>query len=142
MKLWKRKRKVDVSSIIQVPLAVLIREVIYDTMLTPTEEIAVAMGLPPISDEVAQMEEEASQMRLQSFSPLLPFIDTHADIVAKIATSAYTLEELNTVSFAEQKDFDELTKLFRLVALSSSLSCVSTLFSLGLIESRVGNDGR
>jgi hypothetical protein len=99
------------------------------------------MGLPPISDEVAQMEEEASQMRLQSFSPLLPFIDTHADIVAKIATSAYTLEELNTVSFAEQKDFDELTKLFRLVALSSSLSCVSTLFSLGLIESRVGNDG-
>ena len=49
MKLWKRKRKIDPSSILQVPLAVLIREVIYDTMLTPTEQIAVAMGLPPIS---------------------------------------------------------------------------------------------
>ena len=118
------------------PLPVLIRQVIYDSMLIPAEEIAEAMGLPPISDEVAEMEERASQDRLERFSQLIPFIDSHAEISSKIAVSAYALEDDDELEKFGLEDLENLTKLFRLVALSSTLSCVSTLFNLGLIEEK------
>jgi hypothetical protein len=131
---WKNKhRHVRRKYPIQVSLPVLIRQVIYDSMLMPSEGIADALGLPPISDEVAEMEEEASQGRLEKFSSLIPFIDSHADICARIATAAYFLED-DDIDKLDVDDADTLTKLFRLVALSSSVSCVSTLLSLGLIK--------
>jgi hypothetical protein len=131
---WKRKRKL--KNVTQVSLPILIRQVIYDSMLTPTEGIAMAMGLPPISDEVSEMEERASEERLLKFSALLPFIDSHADIAAKIATAAYVLEDDN-MDEVEAEELEGMTRLFRLVSLASSVSCVSTLISLGLIESKV-----
>jgi hypothetical protein len=131
---WKRKRKL--KTVTQVSLPILIRQVIYDSMLTPTEGIAMAMGLPPISDEVSEMEERASEERLLKFSALLPFIDSHADIAAKIATAAYVLEDDN-MDEVEAEELEGMTRLFRLVSLASSVSCVSTLISLGLIESKV-----
>jgi hypothetical protein len=130
---WNRKRKL--KYVTQVSLPVLIRQVIYDSMLTPPEGIAIAMGLPPISDEVSEMEERASEDRLSKFSALIPFIDSHADIAARIAASAYVLEDAD--EDIEQEELDSMTRLFRLVSLASSVSCVSTLISLGLVESKV-----
>ena len=136
---WKKKRKVKRLEINHLPLPVLIRQVLYDTMLMPAEEIANLMGLPPISDDVAEMEERESQKRLEKFAVLIPFIDSHADIAAKIAASAYMIEDEDEDYGELEKlgieDLEQLTKLFRLVALSSSISCVSTLFNLGLIKS-------
>lgn len=136
---WKKKQKKTRLEVHKIPLPVLIRQIIYDTMLMPSEDIAMAMGLPPISDEVADMEEEASQERLERFSQLIPFIDSHADITARIATAAYMLEDAEDDGLAEKmglEDAENMTKLFRLVSLSSTLSCVSALFNLGLIESK------
>lgn len=141
---WKKKRKVRRVEIKHLPLPVLIRQVIYDTMLMPAEEIANIMGLPPISDDVAEMEERESQKRLERFATLLPFIDSHADIAAKIAASAYMIEdeeeEYGELEKLGIEDIEQLTRLFRLVALSSSVSCVSTLFNLGLIKSLAVDD--
>jgi hypothetical protein len=142
----KKKNKVQVSisnadKVLSVSLPVLIRQVIYDTMLMPTEDIANSMGLPPISDEVADMEEQASEKRLQRFSRLLPLIDSHADIAAKIAVAAYLLED-DEIEEKLVEDTETLQRLFRLVALSSSLSCVSTLFNLELIELNGANNGK
>lgn len=141
---WRKKKKYSLEdiSVQQVPLPVLIRQVIYDSMLMPAEDIARAMGLPPISEEVSEMEERASQERLERFSSLIPFIDSHAEIAAKIAASAYVLEDdEDDEDGLGEIDVESLKKLFRLVALSSTVSCVSTLFSLGLIESKVKNYG-
>lgn len=137
MKFFKRKAKTFTTT--QVPLNVLMREIVYDAMLTPTEGIADLMGLPPISDEVAEMEEQASHDRLSNISELLPFIDAHADIVAKIATSAYILDEDNNEDMGKEQ-IDQLNYLFRMVSLSAAVSCVSTLVNIGLIESRVKTD--
>ena len=112
MRLFRRKKKR--LSITQVPLTVLMREIIYDAMLTPTEGIAELMGLPPISSEVADMEEQASQDRLSNISGLIPFIDAHADIAAKIATSAYMLDEDNNEDMTPEQ-VDQLNHLFRMV---------------------------
>jgi len=132
MRFWRKKKTSLTFSVI--PLAILVRQVIYDSMLTPTEEIAKAMGLPPISEEVAEMEEKASQARLRDIGPLLPFIDSHADIAGRIAASAYMVG--NGDDYVG-KDLEQVYSLFRLVSLASSLSCISTLFSLNILQSRM-----
>jgi hypothetical protein len=115
------------------------RQIVYDTMLTPTEGIAEMMGLPPISDEVADMEEEAHEIRLSNIAGLLPFIDAHAEILAKIATAAYTLDN-DLPEEVPAGGMEMLSDLFKMVALASSVSCVSTLKNIGLIDSKVGMD--
>jgi hypothetical protein len=141
---WKKKPKTKRIRIDHPTLPVLIRQVIYDTMLMPAEEIANIMGLPPISDDVAEMEERESQKRLEKFATLIPFIDSHADIAARIAASAYMIEdedeEYEELGKLGIEDIEQLTRLFRLVALSSSVSCVSTLLNLGLIKSLAVDD--
>ena len=137
MRLFKRKKKR--ITVEQVSLPVLIRQVIYDSMLMPAEEIAFKMGLPPISDEVSEMEERDSQARLSRMSALLPLIDAHADIAARIASAAYMIDDEDMDDLPEDS-VEKLTELFRLVSLASSVSCVSTLFSLGLIDSKVVED--
>ena len=138
---WRKKKRIHIEDVKvkHLPLPVLIRQVIYDTMLMPAEDIAYAMGLPPISEEVSEMEERASQERLERFSHLIPFIDSHADIAARITAAAYALED-DDEDLPELGDLENLTRLFRLVSLSSSVSCVSTLFNLGLIKSAVANN--
>ncbi len=134
---FKRKRYRVVNQIIDVPMPILIRQVVYDSIFNYSYEISNKMGLPPISEEVHDMEERASQERISKFSALLPFIDAHADIAAKVAAMAYVIESDNPIEFEDSTNFAELTKLFKLVSLSSSVSCISTLMNLGLLETKV-----
>lgn len=127
---WKKKKK---RIFHQVSIPALIRQSIYDTMLTPPRDIAVAMGLPPISEEVSEMEERASDERISRISALLPFIDSHCDITSNIVSSAYFLES-DKIDDISAEDMTEMTKLFKLVALTSTVSGLSTLVDLGLIE--------
>lgn len=141
--MWWNRRKKFQSKIVKVkhiPLPILIRQAIYDSMLEPAEEIADAMGLPPISDEVSEMEERASQERLERFSNLIPFIDAHSDIASRIATASYVLGEDGTREDMPDHELERLSSMFKLVALSSSLSCISSLISLELIESKILGD--
>ena len=136
--MFKRKRKRERTEVKHIPLPILIRQAIYDTMLEPSEGIAEAMGLPPISDEVAEMEVADSQKRLERFSKLFPFIDSHSDMAARIAAAAYSFEdEDDQLGSLGDIDIEKITSLFKVVAISSSISCISTLFNLGLLESKV-----
>ena len=125
--IFKRRKKKSVKvEIKHIPLPILIRQAIYDTMLEPAEGIADAMGLPPISDEVADMEADASQERLERFANLIPFIDSHSDIASRIAAAAYALDDDNddtNVFNLSEDDYEKIYSLFKIVALSSSISC-------------------
>lgn len=142
--IFKRKKKKVRVQMKHIPLPILIRQAIYDTMLEPAEGIAVALNLPPISDEVSEMEEQASQARLERFAGLLPLIDSHSDIAARISSAAYFLDDEDGESVKDfnisEENLDKLTALFKIVALSSTISCVSTLFNLDLIELKAGAD--
>ena len=135
MRLWRKKHKGKHHHFERISVPVLIRQTIYDSMLTPPEGIAELMGLPPISDEVSEMEERASEDRLFSISGLLPFIDSHCDIASRIATAAYSLEGDSIIE--DDQTLEKMTEMFRSVAVSSTVSCISTLANLGLIDSKV-----
>jgi len=139
--IFRRKKKRTSVEVKHIPLPILIRQTIYDTMLEPAEGIAEAMGLPPISDEVADMEADASQERLERIATLLPFIDSHSDMASRIAAAAYALDDdvdVENVLNLTEEDYEKIYSLFKIVAMSSSISCISTLVNLGLIESKVG----
>lgn len=141
--MWWNRRKKSFKKVVEIkhiPLPILIRQAIYDSMLEPAEEIAEALGLPPISDEVSEMEERASQERLERFSNLIPFIDAHSDIASRIATASYVLDEDGTRGEVNDEELNRLSSMFKLVALSASLSCISSLVSLGLVESKAMGD--
>jgi len=135
----KRKRKIK-TKIIELRMPVLVRQVIYDSIFDDTEAIANSMGLPPISEEVSDMEQKASESRIAKFGPLLPFIEAHSDIAARVAASAYQLEMIEENPDQTpliEEDLEHIVNLFKLVSLSSAVSCISTLMGLNLIETSV-----
>lgn len=135
---WNRKKKKKVM-FHSMSVPALIRQSIYDTMLTPAEGIANAMGLPPISEEVSEMEERASDERIGRISALLPFIDSHSEITANIVSSAYFLES-DKIDDITPEEMSEMTRLFKLVALAATVSGISTLVDLELIEVHANDD--
>jgi hypothetical protein len=139
---FKRRRKSLLTErTINVPLPILIRQVVYDSIFDSSQDISNLMGLPPVSDEVHEMEQRASDDRISRFSGLIPFIDAHADISAQVSTYAYLLEaDKDRKEFADEEALEELTKLFKLISMSASMSCISTLMDLGLLDTEVVSD--
>ena len=80
MKWFRKKKEAPQIQVSHYPIEGLVRKAIYDTMLTPSEGIAELLGLSPISTEVAEMEERASEERLEKIGALIPFIDSHAGL--------------------------------------------------------------
>jgi hypothetical protein len=135
---FKRRKKYRlITKVIDLPLPILIRQVVYDSIFNDAEKISNLMGLPPISEEVHDMEVRASEERLDKFDALMPFIDAHADIAARVSASAYILTNDELGEFADPDNFEELTRLFKLISISASVSCLSTFIELGLIETKV-----
>jgi len=135
MKWFRKKKEAPQIQVSHYPIEGLVRKAIYDTMLTPSEGIAELLGLSPISTEVAEMEERASEERLEKIGALIPFIDSHAGIAAQIAVAAYVLENEDAVDTDE--DIEKMTGLFKVIALSSAISSISALVDIGLIESEI-----
>lgn len=139
--MWPFKSKKH--EIIQVPYQSLVRQAIYDSIFEENaEKIAEMLGLSPVSEDVSELEERDSQERLGRFSALMPFIDAHSDIAAKIAASAYVIQadQEGKSEFINDTNIDDLYDLFKLVSMSSAVSCISTLMNLGLLETEVVSD--
>ena len=135
----KRKRKLK-TKLIEVRMPTLVRQVIYDSVFEDSQGIADILGLPPVSEEVHEMEDQASHNRISKFQPLIPFIESHADIAAQVAAAAYKLEILqDSPEDAKEieEDMDHIVGLFKIVALTSAVSCISTLIDLNLLESEI-----
>ena len=139
MRWFRKKRRRIETRIIDIPLPILTRQNVYDSIFDDVEKIANTMGLPPVSQDVSDMEKDASYKRIAKFAPLLPFIDAQADISARVSATAYLI----TLSADEddrqmlEKELDEIVALFKLVSVSAAVSCISTLINLDLLSTDV-----
>lgn len=139
MRFFRKRRKKIHIDFERISVLSLVRQAIYDSMLMPPEKIATELGLPPISQEVSEAEEKASDERIGKIHALLPLINSHSEIAAKITATAYLLEGEN-MSEVGLDEVEQMTDLFKLVALSASTSCISTLVDLGLLECKVDHE--
>jgi len=139
MGLFRRKRK-PLTRLVEVNMSSIKRQLIYDSVFDDVEGIAATMGLAPISEEVADMEAEASTLRISKFMPLMPLIDGFTDSASEIAASAYKLEMINDNPEEEAiigEDYEHILGLFKIVALSSAVSCLAALMDLNLLTTEV-----
>lgn len=118
-----------------IPLTTLIRNIVYDSLLSDPQQISHKLGLPPISEEVSEKEAEESQLRLENIAALIPIIEAHAQISAEISLAGYS--SIVSVEEGDSENKELLISFFKAISLSSSMSCLSTLFDLGLLETPV-----
>jgi len=127
----KKNNKITITTISP---QVLIRKIIYDSGCSDPESVAALLGLSPISDEVAEMEEQASSERVSRIAALLPIIEAHANIAAQVAAASYT-------SDADDTDLPDevmtaLVTIFKFVSFSSALTCLSALVDMNVLSER------
>jgi hypothetical protein len=140
--IFRRRSKKKVT-LVHLPPTTLIRNIIYDSGVDSPETIAAAMGLNPLSEEVSEMEISASFDRLEKIKELLPILEAHAVICAEINAKAFSLTEVKSAYIehdGEEEDSDDdmttevLYHLFKNVAISTAVSCLTSLISFNLIK--------
>lgn len=132
---WFKRKKPKKSAVLINPHG-LIRNVIYDAMMPDPEHIALAVGLAPLSADVAEMEEEASEKRLNRVAALLPLLENHAVIAGKVTAMNYAISKEFDPIDSELTDemLEALSSMFGYVSFISTVSFLTQCVDLGLIE--------
>lgn len=143
MSIFRRRSKNKQVRLVHLPPSTLIRNIIYDSGVDNPESIAALMGLNRLSEEVSEMEIAASFDRLEKIKELLPIIEAHAFICAEINAKAFSLTDIHSARIEHddsEEDCDDDTTaevlylLFKNVAISTAVSCLTSLMSFNLIK--------
>jgi hypothetical protein len=123
-----------------VPLSTVLRWYLYDTALVELEEVndmAEALGLSRISSEGEDMELAESYLRVSEIEPLLPFLESMADMSAQLLTAVHIKEALEQGT-ADDTDLaasaEKLTVVYKAIALSTLVGTMSSAVYLGLVN--------
>lgn len=136
--MWPFKKKhehEEETTYITLPVSTLLRNILYDSLIKDPELLSAELGLPAISEDVSEMEEEASQARLDKISVLMPFIEAHAQLSSKVIMAGYS--KALPVEGMTDELAETINTFFELISFASALSCVSSLVDLGLVEPSV-----
>jgi hypothetical protein len=128
--MWFKKNKTPMSIL---DISSRMRGFIYDSQMAEAHAMSVLLGCAALSDDVSDMEDEASQERVQRVGFLLPLMYAHAHSLAEAAT------EYQRTTMAGAKEIpDEVWQFSRRmveqVAFSTVIGSVSQLVDMGLLE--------
>ena len=129
-----RKRKgqyAPVKTIFEIPYGTLARKTVYDSMIGDPESTSNLIGLPPVSDEVDEMERSASESRLERVSVLTGVLMFQSQIISEAAL-AYQIDQAS-IEIPEEM-LDMFMKSYFAVAFSAALSTVSNLVDLDILH--------
>lgn len=131
------KPKHQESQVILVPLAMLARQAVFDTRLSDPQTLGHLLGFPPMSEDVAEMENQASIERVDAIQSLYPIISLHGDIVSEaickyLARTGGPVDEATPDMIEEYENF--LRRLCQPVMITACLSLLSVLYEYGLIH--------
>lgn len=125
------------KTITEIPLPVLARWYFYDAGLEDPNKLSDLMGMMPVSSEGNEKEEEESDARLLNVFPLIPFLETIADINARAIT------ELQFDHFTKAQGMDpaqlmeeklQIEEMYCQVGYSALLSAFASGLELGIIS--------
>lgn len=115
----------------EIPFSTIMRWALYDLSIEEPNEIAVILGLSPVSDEGHQKEEDDSEERLKAVDELLPFIDIISELNAKIVVATQARDSEMKIT---EEDLDLMTGLYKLVSFSALVSAFSSGIQLDMIH--------
>lgn len=137
---WKKKQPGPYQTekiVTQVSLPTLARWYAYDAGLEEPNDIADALGMLPTSEEGHKVEEQESDRRVDRVMPLIPLLQTMADINAQAISSMqfnYLTEEqgMNVNDMEHEKNHIE--DMYRHVGFSALMAAFSAGIELGIVE--------
>lgn len=137
-----RSRKHEENDKTEVPFSTIMRWALYDLAVESPNEVAVLLGLTPVSDEGDEKEEEDSHLRLAELEDLLPFIDIISELNAKIISSVQRREFKETEGIrVDSKDMSLMEDFYKTVGFSALVSAFSTAIELGIIHPHAVSTG-
>lgn len=108
-----------------------VRGFLLDSQIQHPHDLAVIVGCSPISDEVADREEEESENRLAKVSYLIPVLFAYAHTMAEAATEFQK-------AHSEVKTSEDTWKYSRTmteqISMAVLLGAVSQMVDMGLLE--------
>lgn len=129
------KRKADRMHVFEIPVTTLARKTLYDSGVGDPVTVAKALGMPPLSEEVDQMERRASAERVDRIDALTPMLMVSARIVAEAAVTYQIaqLSESEEIHLPEKLD-EAMRTAYVAVAYSASLATISNLVDLDILK--------
>lgn len=115
------------------PLVIINRQILFD-VATNGKELAEAVGLPPISDEVAEMERKDSARRLHTIGRLFPSVQDHSEFLAavfmhqRIVSMEAEGQQIDDASIKQA--YDSFTHMLN----AAGRSLIAILVDLGALE--------
>ena len=126
----KRNKRHDYPSLQDVYSRV--RGFILDSQIDDPHEIAVVLGCPKISEDVAEMEEEASENRVEQIAHLSPFIIFFAKTIAEGLVETQRIED--TQNEIPKEVWLNTKRLVEHTAVSALMGALPQLIELRLLE--------
>lgn len=135
MSIFRKKSKETFIKVHAISPGALTRKVIYDSGCRYPEDVAELMGLSRVSDDVAEMEEYASEARIDRLSPVLSIIESHCNIVAQVNAFSYLHStQLEEDEVPDQDVLFALIQMFKTVSYSATVSCLASVLDLNLFK--------
>lgn len=120
-----------------IPLTAVARWYVYDTGLGNENDISIALGLTPVSDEGDIKEKQDSALRISKITSMLPFIDFISGIAAD-AIAEIQLNEIEKSGLHNRKELEEelesIRMVYQAVAMSGLIGAFSIASHLGMIS--------
>ena len=140
---WFKKRKQPEFDIVtnDVPLTTVARWYLYDTDLVENvNDLADSIGLTRISQEGEAKEVEDSDRRMQNAAALFPFLESMADLSARVMTAIHFDDVIEDNPDIDEDDeelvalLSSMQNIYKAVALSTLVGTFSGALELGIIE--------
>ena len=123
----------------EIPLGTLMRWYLYDTDLAEhPNELALLLGMNPVSDEGHEHEEGESDSRLDEIEYLIPFISTIAELGADVIV-AMQVDEIKKrepdglLEKEIERETEMMHMMYRMIGFSTLLGGLSSAMKIGLI---------
>lgn len=128
--IFKRKRK---SKLSMLDMNARLRGFILDSQIQNPHELAEVLGLPRISDEIADREEEESDIRVERVAHLVPFVYTYSHSLAEgsVELQKHSLENASAIP---EEIWMFSRRMMEQVAMSAMLGSLSQLIDMGLLQ--------
>jgi hypothetical protein len=127
----KKKKKKGVPSLAEMTARV--RGFILDSQIQDAHELTVLLGCSPISDDVAQKEEEESDKRVERISYLVPVIFGYAHMLSEAATEFQKQNAPDSLKDIPKEAWVETRRQMEQINISVLVGAISQLVDMELL---------
>lgn len=138
-KFWKRPDRATEVERVALPMSTLFHWYCHDLDIDNATELALSLGLAPVSNEVSESESRDSDLRVARVAHLIPFLkimgELNGTITAKQQAMVMT-SSLDVELSDEQRERIEghMFQSFSLITLMGLIATFSAAFELDLVK--------